>query len=74
MEYPNWDLPDDLSELLAERFEVMEVEQGYDYFEVATTQQSKVGGYPGWTQPPSVAHLTVAWPGSRGTAQSTSPA
>ncbi|MGX1541237.1 hypothetical protein [Streptomyces adustus] len=30
----------------------MEEERGYDYFGVATTQQSKVGGYPGWTQAP----------------------
>ncbi|WP_329525148.1 hypothetical protein [Streptomyces sp. NBC_01462] len=52
VEYPNWDLPDELSELLRERFEVMEEERGYDYCEVATTRQSKVGGYPGWTQPP----------------------
>ncbi|MFD4955657.1 hypothetical protein, partial [Streptomyces sp. NPDC058451] len=52
VEYPNWDLPEGLGELLDERFEALKDERGYDYFEVATTQQSKVGGYPGWTQPP----------------------
>ncbi|MER5904868.1 hypothetical protein ABT150_33035 [Streptomyces mirabilis] len=52
VEYPNWDLPEGLSELLDQRFEDLKEEKGYDYFEVATTQQSKVGGYPGWTQPP----------------------
>ncbi|WP_327350239.1 hypothetical protein OG772_36545 (plasmid) [Streptomyces sp. NBC_01321] len=52
VEYPNWDLPEGLSELLDERFEALQKERGFDYFEVATTQQSKVGGYPGWTQPP----------------------
>ncbi|MEU9865462.1 hypothetical protein AB0D99_31800 [Streptomyces sp. NPDC047971] len=51
-EYPNWDLPEGLSELLEERFEALEEEHGFSYFEVATTQQSKVGGYPGWTQSP----------------------
>ncbi|MFF4538333.1 hypothetical protein [Streptomyces aureus] len=53
LEYPNWDMPDGLAAQLAQRFEEMEREQGYDYFQVATTQQSKVGGYPGWTQPPN---------------------
>ncbi|MFE9445962.1 hypothetical protein ACFYO2_45250 [Streptomyces sp. NPDC006602] len=51
-EYPNWDLPEGLGELLNQRFDALREERGYDYFEVATTQQSKVGGYPGWTQPP----------------------
>ncbi|MGW1546714.1 hypothetical protein [Streptomyces sp. NPDC002346] len=52
VEYPNWDLPERLGKLLDERFEALREERGFDYFEVATTQQSKVGGYPGWTQPP----------------------
>ncbi|TDC25435.1 hypothetical protein E1265_07115 [Streptomyces sp. 8K308] len=51
VEYPNWDL-EGLGLLLSERFEAMQEERGYGYFEVATTQQSKVGGYPGWTQAP----------------------
>ena len=45
--------------LLAERFEALREERGYDYFEMATTQQSKVGGYPGWTQEPD-------WPNCAG--------
>jgi hypothetical protein len=51
VEYPNWDLQG-LGKLLDQRFEALREERGYDYFEVATTQQSKVGGYPGWTQEP----------------------
>lgn len=53
VEYPNWDLPEGLGELLGERFEALHEEHGFTYFDVATTQQSKVGGYPGWTQPPN---------------------
>lgn len=45
--------------MLAERFEALREERGYDYFEMATTQQSKVGGYPGWTQEPD-------WPNCAG--------
>ncbi|WP_431995943.1 hypothetical protein [Streptomyces griseoflavus] len=30
----------------------MKEERGYDSYDVATTQQSKAGGHPGWTQPP----------------------
>lgn len=52
VEYPNWDLPEGLGELLDQRFEALQEERGFDYFDVATTQQSKVGGYPGWTQEP----------------------
>ncbi|MFB7255969.1 hypothetical protein [Streptomyces nojiriensis] len=59
VEYPNQDLPDGLGELLDERFEALREERGYGYFDVATTQQSKVGGYPGWTQQPD-------WPGCAG--------
>ncbi|MFH8753343.1 hypothetical protein ACH4GK_37550 [Streptomyces rimosus] len=52
VEYPNRDLPAELGALLAERSEALKAKRGYDYFEVATTQQSKIGGYPGWTQEP----------------------
>ncbi|MER7696219.1 hypothetical protein [Streptomyces sp. NPDC096095] len=52
VEYPNWDLPKGFGGLLGSRFEALKEKRGYDFFEVATTQQSKVGGYPGWTQPP----------------------
>ncbi|MEU7167297.1 hypothetical protein AB0A70_22075 [Streptomyces morookaense] len=51
-EYPNWDIPANLSHALEERFEGIERRFGFSYFDVATTPQSKVGGYPGWTQPP----------------------
>ncbi|MGW6877750.1 hypothetical protein ACWGHA_36115 [Streptomyces xanthophaeus] len=53
VEYPYWDLPEELNEVLGERFDEFEIEHGYSYHEVATTQQSKAGGYPGWTQPPN---------------------
>ncbi|WP_435296417.1 hypothetical protein [Streptomyces sp. YPW6] len=56
VEYPNGDLPEELSDLLDERFDDLKEKLGYCYFEVATTQQSKVGGYPGWTQPPDWPH------------------
>lgn len=52
VEYPNWDLPKGLGQALAERFDELEARLGFSYFDVATTNQSKVGGYPGWTQPP----------------------
>ncbi|MFI1064583.1 MULTISPECIES: hypothetical protein [Streptomyces] len=53
VEYPHWDMPAGLGERLDERFQALQEERGHGYFDVATTQQSKVGGYPGWTQPPS---------------------
>ncbi|WP_345655270.1 hypothetical protein [Streptomyces siamensis] len=37
VEYPNWDLPEGLSEVLDQRFEDLKEKRGYDYFEVATT-------------------------------------
>ncbi|MCW8382252.1 YwqG family protein [Streptomyces justiciae] len=52
LEYPNWDMPEGLSGTLGERFEEIEAATGHSYYDVATTIQSKVGGYPGWTQPP----------------------
>ncbi|MFG2312979.1 hypothetical protein ACGFS9_30535 [Streptomyces sp. NPDC048566] len=59
VEYPNWDLAEGLAGQLAERFEALKEERGFDYFEVATTQQSKVGGYPSWTQPPNWPDCTT---------------
>ncbi|MEV5378409.1 hypothetical protein AB0L26_20920 [Streptomyces nondiastaticus] len=53
VEYPNWDMPPGLSQTLEERFEAFEERLGASYWDVATTIQSKAGGYPGWTQPPS---------------------
>ncbi|MFB8396714.1 hypothetical protein [Streptomyces yangpuensis] len=52
VEYPNWDMPKGLGALLEERFEALEEERGFCHFDVATTQQSKIGGYPAWTQGP----------------------
>ncbi|WP_405931273.1 hypothetical protein [Streptomyces sp. NBC_00827] len=52
-EYPNWDMPEGLAPTLADRFDEIEAEFGCSYYDVATTIQSKVGGYPGWTQPPN---------------------
>ncbi|WP_259656490.1 hypothetical protein [Streptomyces sp. gCLA4] len=52
VEYPNWGMPKGLGALLEERFEALEEERGFCHFDVATTQQSKIGGYPAWTQGP----------------------
>ncbi|MGW9070797.1 hypothetical protein ACWGQT_15310 [Streptomyces yangpuensis] len=52
VEYPNWDMPKGLGALLEERFEALDEERGFCHFDVATTQQSKIGGYPAWTQGP----------------------
>ncbi|MFJ3635390.1 hypothetical protein [Streptomyces sp. NPDC090112] len=59
VEYPNHDMPEGLSARIGERFEELREERGFDYFDVATTQQSKVGGYPSWTQRPD-------WPDCEG--------
>ncbi len=52
VEYPNWDLPRELTERVGEWSEEMQESTGISYFDAFTTAQSKVGGYPGWTQPP----------------------
>ncbi|MEV7283306.1 hypothetical protein AB0O01_01845 [Streptomyces sp. NPDC093252] len=52
VEYPNADLPPDLGQRLGGRFEEIEAETGLSYHELATTVQSKAGGYPGWVQEP----------------------
>ncbi|MGV9315101.1 hypothetical protein ACWDR0_23405 [Streptomyces sp. NPDC003691] len=52
VEYPAWDMPDGLSQTLDERLDRIEVEYGDTFFDLATTAMSKVGGYPGWQQPP----------------------
>ncbi len=51
-EYPNWDMPDELSEQVGEWSEELEESCGISYYDAFTTNRSKVGGYPGWTQPP----------------------
>ncbi len=52
VEYPNWDLPDNLVERVGEWSDEVEETTGISYFDAFTTRQSKVGGYPGWTQAP----------------------
>ncbi|MFJ6573325.1 hypothetical protein ACIQNU_38530 [Streptomyces sp. NPDC091292] len=52
VEYPNRDLPEGLSQNLSQRFDEIEEAYGVSYYEMATTVQSKVGGYPGWLQQP----------------------
>ncbi|MFK0181145.1 hypothetical protein ACIQVR_34870 [Streptomyces xanthochromogenes] len=52
VEYPNWDLPAELLERVGEWSAELEETVGISYFDAFTTQQSKVGGYPGWTQKP----------------------
>ncbi|MEV4442864.1 hypothetical protein AB0K09_28395 [Streptomyces sp. NPDC049577] len=52
VEYPNWDLPEELSEDVGEWSDALVEATGISYYDAYTTQQSKVGGYPGWTQPP----------------------
>ncbi|MFE5518049.1 hypothetical protein ACFQ9Q_10035 [Streptomyces virginiae] len=59
VEYPSWDMPQGLADLLDARFEALREERGFGFHDVATTLQSKVGGYPSWTQPP-------AWPDCAG--------
>ncbi|MGW4892779.1 hypothetical protein ACWEQL_11015 [Kitasatospora sp. NPDC004240] len=56
VEYPNWDLPADLVERVGEWSDELEETVGVTYFDTFTTHQSKVGGYPGWTQSPSWPH------------------
>ncbi|MDH6580611.1 hypothetical protein [Kitasatospora sp. MAP5-34] len=52
IEYPNWDMPEELSEQVGEWSEELEESCGISYYDAFTTNQSKAGGYPGWTQPP----------------------
>lgn len=44
-------MPEGLAQTLSDRFDEIEAEFGCSYYDMATTIQSKVGGYPGWTQP-----------------------
>jgi hypothetical protein len=52
VEYPNWDMPESLSETVGTWSREMEESTGISYYDAFTTSQSKVGGYPGWTQEP----------------------
>ncbi|UNO38814.1 DUF1963 domain-containing protein [Streptomyces sp. MST-110588] len=54
VEYPNWDLPDDLWEELEERCDQVEEETGWSYWShLSVADGIKAGGYPSWTQEPS---------------------
>jgi hypothetical protein len=53
VEYPQWDLPQQLNETLGERFERLEDETGWSYwYDLSIAPGIKIGGYPGWTQEP----------------------
>ncbi len=53
VDYPSWDLPRDLDELLSERFDRLEKETGWLYeYHLAEAPGIKLGGYPSWTQDP----------------------
>jgi hypothetical protein len=52
-EYPSWDLPDDIWDVLEERFALVEEETGWDYpSHLATAPGTKLLGCPGWCQEP----------------------
>ena len=52
-EYPSWDLPDDLRDLLRGRFKDLDAETGWRYnSHLADAPGIKLGGYPSWTQEP----------------------
>ncbi|MFB9365910.1 hypothetical protein ACWCYY_26560 [Kitasatospora sp. NPDC001664] len=53
VEYPGYDLPDDLLDRVAAWSDRLLVDHGIDYWDAYTTRQSKVGGYPGWNQRPN---------------------
>ncbi|GAB2626383.1 hypothetical protein GCM10027168_67700 [Streptomyces capparidis] len=52
LEYPGFDLPRSLREAVRRRGAALEEEHGLTYWDVAVATQTKVGGYPGWTQEP----------------------
>jgi hypothetical protein len=54
VEYPSWDLPDDLYERFRAAFGSIRRKTGTDYHtHAADAPGTKAGGYPGWTQEPS---------------------
>lgn len=60
VDYPSWDLPQDLNDQLSERFERLEKETGWEYqYDLANAPGIKLGGYPSWTQDP-------LWPNCEG--------
>ncbi|MBC3841117.1 DUF1963 domain-containing protein [Streptacidiphilus sp. 4-A2] len=56
VEFPQWDLPEELHEVLEERFDQVEKETGWSYwYHLSVAPGIKTGGYPDWTQ-------EAAWP------------
>lgn len=53
VEYPNWDLPQDLQQTVRSRIEELEVRFGMEYIRLACALRNKVGGYPAWNQSPN---------------------
>ncbi|SEG91272.1 protein of unknown function [Actinacidiphila yanglinensis] len=52
-DYPNWGKPEELQgEVLEERMEVFAERTGRDYTDAACALETKIGGYPAWSQPP----------------------
>lgn len=53
VDYPSWDLPDEIADVLKERFDRVEKETGWSYWQhLSVADGVKVGGYPTWTQEP----------------------
>ncbi|MGW0134114.1 DUF1963 domain-containing protein [Streptomyces sp. NPDC003299] len=52
VEYPNWDMPEELQQALQPRIEELEERFGMEYTRFACALQNKVGGYPAWNQQP----------------------
>jgi hypothetical protein len=52
-EYPRWDMPGDLYHDLEKRFTRLHDDTGWSYgSDLSDAPGTKLGGYPGWTQPP----------------------
>ncbi|WP_317795804.1 hypothetical protein [Actinoplanes sichuanensis] len=52
-EYPSWDLPKDVRQLLEDRFSQLKSATGWDYeADLSVAPGTKIGGYPGWVQLP----------------------
>ncbi|MGW1867583.1 hypothetical protein ACWCPS_18680 [Streptomyces mauvecolor] len=62
VEYPNGDLPAELCERVGKWSSELDETAGISYYDAFTTLQSKVGGYPGWTQEPDWPHCTCGVP------------
>ncbi|NUS82385.1 MAG: DUF1963 domain-containing protein [Streptomyces sp.] len=53
VEYPRWDLPEELSQDLKERFDRLKEQSGWSYwYALSVAPGVKAGGYPNWSQEP----------------------